>query len=73
MTERIIEDPVFKPSHRSHFLQLADCVAFALLKKEVEPTDNISKYKINKMFDETIASVCYLPAAKSDPLGIVRK
>lgn len=73
VTSRIIEDPVFKPSHRSHFLQLADCVAFALLKREVAPTSNISKYKIDKMFQETVASVCYLKAAKSDPLGIVRK
>ena len=73
VTKRIIEDPVFKPSHRSHFLQLADCVAFALLKREVPPTSNILKYKINEMFEETMASVCYKPSAKNDPLGIVRK
>lgn len=36
--ERIIEDPVFKQSHQSYMIQLADCVAFSLLKREVPPT-----------------------------------
>lgn len=34
-TDRIIEDPVFKNSARSYLTQLADCAAFALLKREV--------------------------------------
>ena len=71
-TDRIIEDPVFKPSDRSYFIQLADCVAFSLLKREVPSTPNIKKYGIDKMFDETIASVCYRKASPRDPLGIVR-
>jgi len=37
-TDHVIEDPIFKPSHRSFFVQLADCVAFALLKREVPLT-----------------------------------
>lgn len=72
-TDRIIEDPVFKQSHRSYFLQLADCVSFALLKKEVPPTPSIKRYDIHKMFDETVARVCVIKAAKDDPLGIVRR
>jgi hypothetical protein len=36
-TDPVIEDPVFKPSNRSYFIQLADCVAYALLKREVPP------------------------------------
>ncbi|MGO8901969.1 MAG: DUF3800 domain-containing protein [Isosphaeraceae bacterium] len=72
VTERIIEDPFFKASHRSNFLQLADCVAFALLKREVPPTPNIEKYGINKMFEEVIGNLCYKKASPRDPYGIVR-
>lgn len=72
-TDRIIEDPIFKQSDKSYFIQLADCVAFALLKKEVAPTPNIKKYGIHKMFDQTIANVCYKQASPRDPLGIVRR
>ncbi len=57
-TDRVIEDPVFKRSDRSYFIQLADCVAFALLKREVRPTPNIKKYGIHEMFDQAIAGVC---------------
>lgn len=71
-TDRIIEDPVFKRSDRSYFIQLADCVAFALLKREVWPTPKIHKYDIHKMFDQTVASVCFKAASPRDPLGIVR-
>jgi len=71
-TTRIIEDPVFKQSHRSYFLQLADFVAFALLKREVPPTRTIAKYGIHEMFDETLAPICFRRASPRDPLGIVR-
>lgn len=72
-TDRIIEDPVFKDSSQSYFIQLADCIAFALLKREVPPTPNIKKYGIHKMFDETLTGICFKDAARKDPLGIVRK
>jgi hypothetical protein len=71
-TDRIIEDPFFKASHRSYFLQLADCAAFALLKREVTPTELSKKYGLHKMFDETLAQICFRKAAANDPLGIVR-
>jgi hypothetical protein len=71
--ERIIEDPFFKQSHRSYFLQLVDCIAFSLLKREVAPTGNVKKYRIDEMFDQTVAQICYRPAARQDPLGIVRR
>ena len=70
---KMIEDPVFKPSHKSFFVQLADCVAFALLKRETPPTPNIEKYGINHFFDECLAGVCFKKASPGDPLGIVRK
>jgi hypothetical protein len=71
-TVRIIEDPVFKQSHRSYFLQLADFVAFALLKREVSPTPAVKKYGIHEMFDEALAGICFRKASPRDPLGIVR-
>lgn len=71
--ERVIEDPIFKKSHQSFFLQLADCVAFALLKREVALTPNIKKYGIHKMFEQRLSGICYRPASPKDPLGIVRK
>jgi Protein of unknown function (DUF3800) len=71
-TERIIEDPVFKPSDRSYLIQMADCVAFALLKREVPPTPKIAHYDIDKMFDKTLRGICFRPASPREPLGIVR-
>ncbi len=71
--ERIIEDPIFKQSHHSFFIQLADCVSFALLKREAPPTPNIQKYGIYEFFDQCLSSVCFKPASPRDPNGIVRK
>lgn len=71
--DRIIEDPVFKESHRSYFLQLVDCVAYALLKRETPPTPRIRRYRIHQMFDRTVAHICFKHATKYDPLGIVRQ
>lgn len=70
---RVIEDPVFRESHRSYFVQLADAVAYSLLKREVPPTPAIEKYGIDKMFDEVLAGICFRKASPRDPLGIVRK
>lgn len=71
--EHIIEDPVFRESHRSYLVQLADCVAFALLKRESPPTPNVKRYSIHKMFDKCLSGVCLRTASRKDPLGIVRK
>jgi hypothetical protein len=72
-TQHIIEDPVFKPSHRSYFIQLADCVAFALLKRETVLTERVRKYGIQNAFVEILARACFSKASKNDPRGIVRK
>lgn len=71
--QRIIEDPIFKASHHSFFIQLADCVSFALLKKEVPVTPNIAKYGVDKFFDQCLPGVCFKKASPNDPHGIVRK
>jgi hypothetical protein len=71
--QRVIEDPVFKRSHQSYFIQLADCAAFALLKREVSPTPHVKKYGIHTVFDRSLSGICYRKASYGDPLGIVRK
>jgi hypothetical protein len=59
-TERLIEDPIFKPSDQSYFIQLADCVAFSLLKRETPPSErkkNTGLTKcLNKQFQESVLS-----------------
>jgi hypothetical protein len=71
--QRVVEDPVFKKSHQSYFIQLADAVAFSLLKREVVPTPHVKRYEIDRMFEKCLRGVCYRPASRFDPLGIVRK
>jgi hypothetical protein len=53
--------------------QLADCVSFALLKRESPPTPNIQKYGIHEFFDQCLSGVCFKAASPRDPNGIVRK
>jgi hypothetical protein len=66
----IIEDPVFKDSKKSYFIQMADCVAFSLLRKE-HPTQKALKYGFNNSFD-LLKPVLLLKACKKDDNGIVR-
>lgn len=68
-----VEDALFRDSAHSYFIQLADCVAFALLKRETAPTPQIAKYNIHKAFDLHLSGVCEKRATSSDPFGIVRK
>jgi hypothetical protein len=71
--DRMVEDPVFKDSAQSYFLQLADFIAFALLKSEVPPTPRIEKYRIYEAYDR-LDPVCVKVASAYDhrKLGIVR-
>jgi hypothetical protein len=66
----LVEDPLFKASHSSYFLQFADFVVYALLKREVPPTAHVAKYNIHQMFDVLKPVLCL--KASSDPFGIVR-
>lgn len=70
-TERIIEDPIFRESRDSYFLQLVDFVAFALLKREVPPSPFVLKWGYHQLFDRLKNVVCKAACA-TDPLGIVR-
>ncbi len=68
--DRIVEDPAFKGSHTSHLIQLADFVAYGLLRKEL-PTPKTKRYGINKSFiqlDHALVKACN----PRDPYGIIR-
>lgn len=66
----IIEDPIFKDSKQSYFIQLADFCAYALLRRE-NPIPSKSYYGIDKAFDQ-LKPVLMLGASKKDPDGIIR-
>ena len=68
--ERIIEDPFFKQSDRSYFIQLADFCAYALLRKE-KPLQSKLKYGLHNMF-ELLEPICVKEAHPRDPFGIIR-
>lgn len=68
--DRIIEDPVFKKSEQSYFIQLVDFCAYALLRRE-RPLPSKTKYGIDKAFGRVL-SVCFKDANNKDPAGIVR-
>lgn len=71
--DRLIEDPVFKSSQQSYFLQSADFIAYALLKSEVIPTPHVAKYGIDRAYG-LLEPICVKAASSKDPrcLGIVR-
>ena len=66
----ILEDPDFRESSDSYFIQLADLVAYSIYRKE-EPTekfiknDFVNDYKI-------LEPVLVKQASRNDPYGIVR-
>lgn len=68
-----VEDALFRDSAHSYFIQLVDCVAFALLKRETSPTPQVRKYNLHRAFDAHLAGICVPQASYGDPLGIVRK
>ena len=70
-TDRVIEDPVFRDSRDSYFLQLIDFVAFSLLKREVPPSPFVKQWGYHTLFDRLRPVLC-LPASAFDPCGIVR-
>lgn len=68
--DRIIEDPFFKDSARSYFIQLADFIAYALLRQE-SPLPSKSRYGLDRAFDE-LEPILAREATRKDPRGIIR-
>jgi hypothetical protein len=68
--DRIIEDPIFKKSHNSYFVQLADFCAYALLRREVQIASK-NRYGLHQCFD-VLSPVLLKAACRTDPDGIIR-
>lgn len=66
--DRILEDPVFRQSDSSYFIQVVDFCAYALLRHE-KPLE--SKGEFNNMFG-FLEPICFKLANRKDPLGIIR-
>ena len=70
--DRIIEDPFFKDSEQSYFIQIADFCAYALLRQE-RPTERIRRYGLDSAFEQ-MRPVVVTQAHRADPkgMGIIR-
>ncbi len=66
----IIEDPIFKQSHSSYFVQLADFCAYALLRREVRLPSK-DRYGLHEAF-ELLRPIVVRECNPKDPCGIVR-
>lgn len=69
-TTRIIEDPIFKQSDKSYFVQLADFVAYGLLRRECRLPSK-EKYQIGDCFD-LLKDVVVRKASPKDRMGVIR-
>jgi hypothetical protein len=71
--DRLIEDPIFRSSVMSYLLQLADFIAYALLKSETPATPLVEKYRLHTAY-ERLRPVIVKEASRKDRrgLGIVR-
>ena len=68
--DKIIEDPFFKNSAQSYFIQLVDFCAFSLLRRE-NPTANAIRYGLNNAFN-LLSGILVSEACSYDPEGIIR-
>jgi hypothetical protein len=71
-TDHILEDIVFRKSHKSDLIQMADFCAYALFRNE-SPLASKAKYGLDKAF-EALHPICIKAAYRGDPkhLGIIR-
>lgn len=65
----LIEDPYFKDSEHSYFIQVADLAAFLLYQK-LNPSGYARKKGLSNYFDRLDPVLCKV-ASRSDPQGIV--
>jgi len=68
--DRILEDPLFKDSRQSYFIQIVDFCAYALLRRE-RPIPSKTKYGLDKAFN-LLSPILVREANKDDPDGIIR-
>jgi len=68
--ERIVEDPFFKDSSQSYFVQLVDFCAYALLRRE-NPIPSKARYGLDKSFN-LLSPILVTEATRKDPEGIIR-
>jgi hypothetical protein len=68
--DRIVEDPFFKKSDQSYFIQLVDFAAYALLRRE-HPIPSKSKYGLHEAFN-VLKQILVQEASPRDPEGIIR-
>jgi hypothetical protein len=66
----VIEDPIFRVSSDSMFIQSADVVAYALKEKEF-PQASRKKHQSHKIFSRKLVRIC-LHSKLSDDDGIIR-
>jgi len=69
-TEWILEDPIFKQSDRSYFIQMADFVAYGLLRREKHLASK-NAYGIHECYGLLTDAVAR-EASTHDPMGIIR-
>jgi hypothetical protein len=71
-TDRVLEDPVFKKSERSYFIQWVDFCAYALLRRE-NPVPSKTEYGLHEAFNIlSRSSILNRHATRKDPEGILR-
>lgn len=68
--DRIVEDPFFKDSAQSYYIQLVDFAAYALLRRE-RPVASKTRYGLDKAFD-LLSAILVREATRKDPEGIIR-
>ena len=69
-TDRILEDPIFKKSHRSYFIQFADFCAYSFFQDQYL-TEKHKKYFIHTSFS-LLKDILVREASMSDNRGIIR-
>lgn len=67
--DRVVEDPFFKDSAQSYFVQLVDFSAYALLRRE-RPIPSKTKYGLDTAFN-ILSPILVREARRSDPEGII--
>jgi hypothetical protein len=67
---RVIEDPIFRISSDSMFIQLSDVVAYTLKEHEF-PKGSRKKFNADKIFPKHLKAKCF-KASNGDELGIIR-